>query len=105
MKAEGFSVLTARSGREALHIAHTRAGRVDLLLTDFDMPGMNGAALAQELRVDSPDLPVILMSGSWHPGAAGISTPWQFLPKPFSLIDLARMAHALVGRKAKTASI
>jgi len=97
MEAEGFSVVTASSGHEALHIAHSRAGRLDLLLTDFDMPGMDGAALARELRIDSPDLPVILMSGSFDPATARLSTPWRFLPKPFSLADLAQMAHALVG--------
>ena len=98
MEAEGFSVVTATSGREALHIAHACAGHLDLLCTDYDMPGMDGAALAQELRVDSPGLPVILMSGSFDPAVSRLSTPWRFLPKPFSLVDLAQMAHALVDR-------
>jgi len=96
MKAEGFSVVTASSGSEALHVAHACAGHLDLLLTDFDMPGIDGVALAQEIRIDSPGLPVILMSGSYDPAVSRISTPWRFLPKPFSLIDLARTAHALV---------
>ena len=96
MEAEGFSVLTAGSGREALQIAHACAGHLDLLCTDFDMPGMDGAALAREIRLDLPGLPVILMSGSIDPAAACLSTPWRFLPKPFSLVDLAQMAHSLV---------
>src|SRR5690349_1636408 len=96
LENEGFSVLTASDASEALRIAHSRPGRLDLLLSDLDLPGMSGALLAQQLRAESPGLPVILMSGGWDPAVLGVSTPACFLPKPFSMANLARMAHAMV---------
>ena len=96
LESEGFSVLTATSGSEALQIARSCPGGLDLLLSDIEMPGMDGATLVQQLRVESPGLPVILMSGTCDLAALRVSKPARFLSKPFSMSELAEMARAML---------
>jgi CheY-like chemotaxis protein len=57
----GYRTRTAANGEEALQIV--RNGEVDLMITDYQMPLMNGFQLASEIRHQYPDLPVILMTG------------------------------------------
>ena len=96
LENEGFSVLTATSGSEALQIARSWPGGLDLLLSDIEMPGMDGATLVQQLRAESAGLPVILMSGTCDLAALRVSKPARFLPKPFSMTELAQIARAMV---------
>lgn len=58
----GFRVFTASSGEEALRIAALH--RVDVVVTDYEMPGMNGEAVALAIKSLQPKTPVILFSGS-----------------------------------------
>jgi len=61
LEKAGYEVITARSGNEALQVTGSRP--VDLVLSDYLMPGMTGAELAQHLKAKNPNLPVILISG------------------------------------------
>jgi response regulator RpfG family c-di-GMP phosphodiesterase len=61
LEKAGYEVITARSGKEALQVTGSRP--VDLVVSDHLMPGMNGAELAQEIKAQNPNLPVILISG------------------------------------------
>jgi CheY-like chemotaxis protein len=78
-----FAVVTATDGAQALACAHDLGDKIDLLLTDFEMPHMNGVQLAAAVRQFVPHISVVLMSGSDHLEAAaeGCST---FLSKPFT---------------------
>ena len=58
----GFKVLTASSGAEGVKLA--AANPVDVVVTDFEMPGMNGEAVAAAIRAIDPRVPVVLFSGS-----------------------------------------
>src|SRR5215469_2436540 len=58
----GYQILEASCGEEALCLAETHAGPVDLLLTDVIMPGMNGLELAARLKRLRPS-PIVFMSG------------------------------------------
>lgn len=58
----GFKVLTATSGQEALKIAAFAS--VDVVVTDYEMPGMNGETVAAAIKAFNPGVPVILFSGS-----------------------------------------
>jgi CheY-like chemotaxis protein len=58
----GFRVYTASNGEEGLRIAATNP--VDVVITDYEMPGMNGEAVAAALKTIKPGLPVVLFSGS-----------------------------------------
>jgi signal transduction histidine kinase/CheY-like chemotaxis protein len=64
----GYTLLTARDGLEARHVAESHHGPIDLLLTDLTMPHMDGKTLAQGLIRTRPELKVLLMSG--YAGAA-----------------------------------
>ncbi len=58
----GHTVVTASSGSEALDVL--RAGKpIDMMITDYAMPGMTGLQLAEEARALRPDLPILLATG------------------------------------------
>jgi CheY-like chemotaxis protein len=61
LQKAGYEVLTANSGKEALALVASR--KVDLVLSDHLMPGMHGTELAEQLKAEHPNLPVILISG------------------------------------------
>jgi CheY-like chemotaxis protein len=60
----GYRVLTACSGREGLRVA--QANVVDAVVLDFRMPDMNGDAVARELRIRKPQLPILMLTGYVH---------------------------------------
>jgi CheY-like chemotaxis protein len=60
---EGFRVVSAGSGQEALDAAQARNDAIDLLMTDVMMPGMNGCQLAEILLARHPSLRVLFVSG------------------------------------------
>jgi CheY-like chemotaxis protein len=85
--AEGYRILEARDGGEALHLAHLAAPHLRLVVTDVVMPGMDGWELGRRLAVDCPAVPVLYMSAYpradiFHRGESNPSVP--FLEKPFS---------------------
>lgn len=83
----GHTVIEAHSGAKALE-ALERADAVDLIITDFAMPGMNGAQLADAVRVKFPGLPVLLATGYAElPSGSRVDLP--MLGKPYSQAQLA----------------
>lgn len=63
LELSGYKVLVARDAQEAMTLADTHEGGIDLLLTDVVMPGMNGRQFAKRLRETEPTLKTIFMSG------------------------------------------
>jgi DNA-binding response OmpR family regulator len=63
LKAQGYTVLTANNGEEALRVAETHDGPIDALLADVVMPTMTGAELAERLRAKRHETKAIFMSG------------------------------------------
>ncbi len=99
----GYVVLEAANGREALQIARTYPGTIDLLLTDVVMPEMGGLELIDALTDPRPGIGVVVMSGYLEPERlrstvrdAGV----PFLPKPFSPENLARRVREVLDRRA-----
>ncbi len=96
LEAQGFQIIEAASGAEALEICATRVAELDMLLTDIVMPGMSGVELASRLTAIDPSLRVLYMSGYTEDalGQRGVLSPeTAFLPKPFtpaSLVDAVR---------------
>ncbi|MGV8831689.1 MAG: response regulator [Devosia sp.] len=83
----GHTALQAFSGRDALTILASDQG-IDLLMTDYAMPGMSGLELATQARTLRPNLPILLVTGySELPGDAPIDLP--HLSKPYQQTDLA----------------
>jgi two-component system cell cycle sensor histidine kinase/response regulator CckA len=88
----GYIILDAADGENALRIAAEFRGLIHLVITDVVMPRMGGAKLANQLRAERPDLRVLFVSGYaeatvLRQGAIDLST--SFLQKPFSLKTLA----------------
>ncbi|MGP1282359.1 MAG: response regulator, partial [Parasphingopyxis sp.] len=87
---QGYSVVTAEDGEDALRIIAERRD-FDLILSDVVMPGMDGPAMAAELREIMPDVPILFMSGYAEEQlrqSIDIERV-HFLPKPFSVQQLA----------------
>ncbi len=93
LKNKGYTVLEASNGEEALEVINNDSNqKIDLIISDVVMPGMDGHTLVQLVRHEMPDIKIILMSGYSEEVFAdhverdpGI----HFLTKPFSLKDLA----------------
>ena len=98
LRTLGYRVLAANSAEEALSMANDEE-RVDLLLTDVIMPGMNGRELSQALRGMRPELRVIYVSGYTDDAVlwSGIHAQRDgFLQKPFGLSHLARKVRDIL---------
>jgi len=61
--SRGYEVIVADGGPQALNLVHSKEKEIDAVLADYEMPGMNGAELAAELKRCDPGLPVIMISG------------------------------------------
>jgi two-component system cell cycle sensor histidine kinase/response regulator CckA len=95
LKRANYNVLEAGNGEEALRIADTHSGQIDLVVTDMFMPGMRGPEVVQSLLPKRPGLRVLFMSG-YADQDARTSVPQgaNFLNKPFSGQDLAAAVDA-----------
>ena len=95
----GYTVLAASGGREAIAIAEAHAGAIDLLVTDVVMPHMLGKDVAERLTAMRPALRVLYMSGYAHPVLASQGTlepGVTLLEKPFSeQVMLSKVRAAL----------
>jgi PAS domain S-box-containing protein len=91
----GFQVLTAANGPEALEIARGYAGDIHLLLTDVVMPGMLGKEVAEKMQTILPEVHVLYMSGYAQPVLASqgrLDPGVVLLEKPFTEADLLKRA-------------
>jgi two-component system cell cycle sensor histidine kinase/response regulator CckA len=88
LKTQGYNVITATDGKDALQKARDFDGKIHLLLSDIEMPGMTGIELAIQLNRERPDTKILMISGL-DSGLLVLNNGWQFLPKPF-LSDMLR---------------
>src|SRR5256885_1127599 len=103
LRASGCTVLSARDGQEALRMVGERKSAFDLLLTDVIMPGMNGPALAKEVRSLRPQTKLLYMTGySGEFIQADMLTPGvSFIQKPFTSVDLERKIGKMLADKLR----
>lgn len=92
LELHGYRVLAAATAWEAIRVAESQPGAIDLLLTDVVMPEMNGRELAKQILRRHPGMKRLFMSGYTsnviaHHGI--LDEGVQFIQKPFSLADLA----------------
>ena len=102
---DGHETVTAQDGAEALEMLTRDEGAFDLLLTDIQMPVMDGIALALTAARDFPALEILLMTGFAHQRerASGLEAiVHDVVTKPFSVADIrTAVADALAARKAQ----
>jgi CheY-like chemotaxis protein len=91
LEADGARVVEADNGEAALSFIEEWHGQLDLVITDLQMPRINGRELAEVLSVFRPELPVLAMSAD--PGHADRRLPT--LVKPFPIHDLIEAARLM----------
>ena len=100
---DGHDIVAAEDGAEALEILIRDGGGFDLLLTDIQMPVMDGIALALTAARDFPDLTILLMTGfaDQRERASNLNAiAHDVITKPFSVADIRiAVADALAARK------
>jgi two-component system, cell cycle response regulator CpdR len=100
---DGHDIVTAQDGAEALDILTREQGAFDLLLTDIQMPIMDGIALALSAARDFPSLTILLMTGfaDQRERASNLNAiAHDVITKPFSVADIrTAVADALATRK------
>jgi two-component system cell cycle sensor histidine kinase/response regulator CckA len=98
LERQGYQVIVASDGLEALRLLRETHVAVDLIVTDVQMPGLPGDALVSEVRRSWPDLPVLFVSGepdyATLPGSSGGRA--SFLLKPFGPDELVESVRTLV---------
>jgi PAS domain S-box-containing protein len=100
LRENGYKVLEASRGEEALELSELFAGKIDLLVTDVVMPQMNGRELARQLLNQRPQTKVLYISGYadnavFYPG--GLDAGGAFLQKPFTPEALTRKVREVLG--------
>lgn len=109
LRRQGYQVLEASNGNEALRVLAEQKGAVDLLLTDVMMPGMSGVELSKKAKEEWSSIRVLFVSGyadenQLEGGQFPIGT--AFLQKPFTLVGLLGKVREVLdaGEKQRAAS-
>jgi DNA-binding NtrC family response regulator len=96
-REKGYFVFLAENGEEALHLLGEE--KIDLVISDYQMPGMDGRELVRRINNFHPSLPIILITGrSFQEGtdASFLEHLYEYFPKPVDLMLLeASIAQAL----------
>lgn len=99
LRLQGYTVLEASDGREALQLTQDHMGEIHLLLTDTVMPQMGGKILADQFRALRPQTKIILMSGYADKtivAEAEQTNSITFIPKPFSATELVHKVRSVL---------
>jgi CheY-like chemotaxis protein len=102
LREQGYTLLEAGNAVEALALFQYEPLRIDLLVTDVVMPGLNGQALAEQALAARPGLKVLFISGYTDnvisQKSLGVET--DYMQKPFSPGRLAEKVREILDRKA-----
>jgi two-component system cell cycle sensor histidine kinase/response regulator CckA len=99
----GYQVIGAGNAGDALELSTSYEGRIDLLLTDVEMPDMSGRELAQRLRAERTEMRLLYMSGHDEDDVAGygvVASGGIFLPKPFTVAALTERVRKVIDGQA-----
>jgi signal transduction histidine kinase/ActR/RegA family two-component response regulator len=100
LEANGYTVLCAADGPEAIRVANKNEGNIDLLVTDVIMPHMNGPELAGALSATRPEMKVLYVSGYSANDISDhgvLKEDVQLLQKPFSPHTLLQRIREVLG--------
>lgn len=97
----GYNLLSAGSAEEAIKIAESYPGTIDLLLTDVLLPGISGSELAKKLLFRDPKLKILYMSG--YPdhtleSYGVLGSNFMLLQKPFTIKSLAAKLREILDK-------
>ncbi|RYD47237.1 MAG: response regulator, partial [Sphingomonadales bacterium] len=95
LRSLGHEVIEADGGEEALRKLKA-VQHIQLIVTDYKMPRMDGAELARQVRFDRPGMPMLLISG--YTGGSGPIADLPRLNKPFGLVELSEALRTVTGQ-------
>jgi nitrogen-specific signal transduction histidine kinase/CheY-like chemotaxis protein len=104
LEQQGYDVLTAANGEEALRLAEVHGSKIHLLLTDLVMPQMSGRELAEELTTLQPKLKVLYMSGYTDDAIVRhglLDASLSFIQKPFDVATAARKVREVLDSRVE----
>jgi CheY-like chemotaxis protein len=90
LQEDGFETLEASNGIDAFTLVTRLDGRLDLIITDVQMPDGDGVALARSVLAQFPSIPILMVSGEFQPSP---NLKVEFLEKPFrpaALLEVIR---------------
>jgi CheY-like chemotaxis protein len=96
LNRHGYRIIEARDGQEALDLVEQCKDEIHLLITDHDMPRVNGSELARRLMEKNEKLVVLLISGANH--GLGSTPDFEVLHKPYNEAVLAHKVRELLRR-------
>ena len=96
MQQEGYFVLSAADGHEGLELSRHYPGSIDLVITDVQMPRLNGTDLCAHLLEERPGIKALLMSGADIREIVRQNVDLPFLPKPFDGQTLKARVRAIL---------
>ena len=99
LKQEGYQVLLASDGEEALQILNTTKQKIAMIITDLVMPGMGGHAFAIEVAQLRSPPPLLYISAYEKPQGEMAK---KFLQKPFSIAELTTAVRQMLGEGASS---
>ena len=100
LRGRGYALLEAGDGESALALADMHGAAIHVLVTDMNMPGMNGRELARALRARHPGLLTVFLSGTDVESITGLDSTESagFLAKPFDPAALVQIVATLLER-------
>ncbi|MBA3646339.1 MAG: response regulator [Gemmatimonadaceae bacterium] len=95
----GYVVIDAKHAADAVRLLESSGDAIDAVVTDVYMPGMRGSELAEVVRTNRPETPVVFMSGYDEGDMVrnGIDTSSKFLKKPFTISELQMAMSSRAG--------
>ena len=99
LMTNGYSIISASNGSEALDLALQHKNKIDLLLTDVVMPGMSGRTLAAQMMESHPAMKILYMSGYTENAIVHHSVldrGVELIQKPFTIGMLARKVREIL---------
>jgi len=99
LERSGYAVLQAETAQEALEICEWHDGRIDLLVTDVVMPGMDGVELAEAVTSMKPDVEILYISGYTDRSLAFRGRPEEdvrYLAKPFDVQEFIAVIREIL---------
>lgn len=99
LERAGYRVVACNGGEAAIRAMTERAGGIDAVLLDMELPGMHGEEVLRRLREMKPDLPIVLTSGhdkERYTRQLIVEPKVAFVQKPYQPKDLAELLRVLL---------
>jgi len=98
LPTDGWRVLWARDGSEALRLFRAHREEIALVFTDIGLPLVDGWQVADTVRKESPNMPLLIASGAFRNGdrQRGYAEPVAYLSKPYILTRVMKQIRSLV---------